>query len=104
MDTPKLRPLFLVKPGTMSARDIRRAEKLSGIIVVECADPESARYSEPPFTADVDQMARASVELLRMIMRHPSAELQRGNITKWLVEILLTGVKPTAIPPVKPSK
>lgn len=99
----KLRPLFIVKPGSMSARDIRRAEKLSGIVVVECSDPESARYSEPPLM-DMDAMSRASVELLRTIMRQPSPELNRGTITKWLVEILLTGVNPSPVASVKASK
>lgn len=100
----KLMPLFLVKPGTMSARDIRRAEKLSGIIVVECAEPDSARYSEAPFTGDIDMMARASMELLRIIMRQPNSELNRGSITKWLVEILLTGTKPLPVETVKSVK
>jgi hypothetical protein len=105
-DTPpvRLKPLFLVKPGTVSRKDIQRAERHSGICMIECADPESARYSEPPIDAKLDVQARAALSLLRMILRNGSSNFTRAELTKFFVEALLSGTSPTPIPPVAVTK
>lgn len=40
---PRMKPLFLIPPKSMSAKDIRRAERLAGIVIAECSDAPSAR-------------------------------------------------------------
>lgn len=100
----RLQPLFLVKPGTVTRADIRRAEKLGGICIIECADPESARYSEPPLEAQLDVQARACLSLLRMILRSPGVDFKRGDMTKFFIEALLNEGKPLMVTPVGPVK
>lgn len=82
MSESRMKPLFLVKPGTMSRADIRRAEKLAGVCIVECADPEGSRYSDPPIDAEIDVQARAALSLLRVILRQESPTFHRGDLTK----------------------
>jgi hypothetical protein len=94
-------PLFLVKPGSMNQRDIRRVEKLCGIVVAECADPDAARYSDPPLGATLDDQARAALELLRIVKNQASPDLKRGDLMRWFVDALLEGTKPKAVLPVK---
>lgn len=96
-----LKPLFLVKPGTVSQKDIRRAERLTGIVFVECSEPDSARYMEPPLHVGIDAQSRAALSLVRIIMKHPNADLNRGAITKWFVELLMDGEVPTPVEKVK---
>lgn len=84
-----VRPLFLVKPKSMSRRDINRAEKMSGICIVECAEPDTARYSEPPLDAQIDLQARAALSLMRIIMRSNNTTFYRQDITKWFIDAIL---------------
>ena len=58
---PDRKVLFLVKPNTVSREDITRAEQLSMICIIECAEPESARFLEPPLDAGLDRQARAGL-------------------------------------------
>jgi hypothetical protein len=59
---------LLVKTGTVSRRDIARAERLSFLCIVECSDPESSRFLEPPsLISNLDDQARAAQS------RRPSA-------------------------------
>ena len=100
-----LRPMFLVKPGTVSRKDINRAERLCGVCIVECAQPDSARYSEAPLGADLDEQARAALSLMRMILSSQSPNFTRGDLTKWFVDILLASHKqPESVGRVKPTK
>jgi hypothetical protein len=95
-------PLFLVKPGTIKRPDIRRAEKNCGITIVECSDPESARYSVPPITANIHEQARAALELFRWIASGDSGSVfYQRDMTKYFVKLLLEGSKPIAAEPVK---
>jgi len=96
-----MRPLFLVKPGTVSRRDIARAEKQSGICIVECSDTESARFCEPPLHANLDDQARAALSLLRMVLTQQSVDFKRGDLTKWFAQALLDGKRPEPVKPVK---
>lgn len=100
MSESRMKPLFLVKPGTMSRADIRRAEKLAGVCIVECADPEGSRYSDPPIDAEIDVQARAALSLLRVILRQESPTFHRGDLTKWFVNALLESRPPAPIAPV----
>ncbi len=96
-----LKPLFLVTPGSVSQKDIRRVERGCGIVMVECKEPDAARYSEPPIGADLDEQARAALSLLRVVISNPAENFSRAQLTKWFVEQLLSWKKPENIPPVK---
>lgn len=95
-----LKPLFLVKPGSVSRKDIERALRHSGVCIVECAETEAARYSEPPLGTDLNEQARAALSLMRMVIASPSAEFKRGELTKWFVDAILNGRVPEKVPPV----
>lgn len=100
----KLKPLFLVKPGSVSRKDIHRAEKQCGICIVECADPEASRYSEPPLTANLDEQSRAALSLMRMVLRSPNTDFKRAELVKWFVDILIGERPPLEVPTVKAVK
>ena len=97
----RIMPALLVKPGAMSKRDIARLERLGGILAVECADPESAKFVEAPFHGDIDDLSRAAMELLKLVLVQPNPDFTRATLTKWYVDILVSGKRPGAVPPVK---
>ena len=84
----KLQPMFLVAPGSISVKDKRRAERLCGICIVECKDTASAKYSDVPMGADLDDQARAALTLMRFVVTTPQANFTRAEIIKWFVEEL----------------
>jgi len=96
-----LKPLFLALPGSISRRDILRAEKMCGICIVECKDPDAARYSEPPLGANLDEQSRAALSLMRVIVSAGEQNFTRGQLTKWFVEELLTWKRPPEVKRVK---
>jgi hypothetical protein len=96
------RPLFLTKPQTISRRDINRAEKLCGICIVECADPDATRFCEPPLGADLDEQARAALTLMRVIVNSDAANFTRAELTKWFVQELFLWKQPQTVKRVKP--
>jgi len=99
-----LKPLFLVKPQSVSRKDIIRAEKHCGICIIECSDPDASRYSEPPLGANLDEQARAALSLLRMIMASQSPDFKRSELTKFFVNALLNGSRPQSVSPVSEVK
>lgn len=102
MDACKqLKPLFVVKPGSVSRKDIMRAERHSGICIVECAEPEAARYQELPIMHNLDDQARAALSLLRMVIHSQSVDFKRAELTKWFVQQLLEGHSPAQVLPTK---
>lgn len=103
-ETQKLKPLFLIKPKTMSRADIRRAEKLTGIVIVECEQPESARFLDAPPDAGLDVQARAALSLMRYIVANGSgatATFYKGDLTRFFIDALLTAPTPKSVAPVK---
>ena len=103
-EKPKMKPLFLVKPGSVTRRDISRAERLAGICIIECAEPESARYQELPMSYDLNDQARAALSLMRNIMTSPVADFKRAGLTKWFIEALLGWQRPANVPVVPAVK
>jgi hypothetical protein len=104
----KWHPLLLVKPKTMSRQDIRRAEKLGGICVVECAEPETARFVEAPLHVGTDALAGAALALVRFLQGQPQgSNFGRNEIAKWYVDFILKSAGPAgtpAVPTVPPVK
>lgn len=101
MEFKGLRPLFVVKPNTMSRKDIQRAEKLAGICIVECGEPEACRFLEAPPTANLDEQARAALALMRVILSAQKTDFSRGEMTKFFVDFLLNNKTPEQVMPVK---
>lgn len=103
----KARPLFIVKPKTMSRTDIRRAEKLTGICVVECDDPASVRLLEPPIDAEIGLQARAALKIFRMMVnggQHNTVTYNKSDVMRWFLDMLIAGSpipEPPRVPPVK---
>lgn len=90
-------PVFVVKTGTMSRRDINRLEKLSGFLVVESAEPETVRYLEPPVDADVPAQARAALSLFRMIKASTETTMYRQNLMKLFLDVLMDAPPPRVV-------
>lgn len=100
-----IKPLFIVKPKTISRRDIKRAEEHAGICIVECSDPDSTRFLDPPPAADLDVQARAAISLMRMINKSSAVQFQRSELNKWFVDMMLDWkAQPATVPPVQPPK
>ena len=97
----KLKALFLVKPNSVSRKDIKRVEQQCGICIVECTDTDAARYSEPPLGADLDSQARAALELLRVVLRSSTPDFKRGDLLRWFVDELVNNQKPVDVGKVK---
>lgn len=66
---PQMKPLFIIKPGSMSPQDIKRAERFAGLVIVECADPSAVRLLEPPLDKDVPAQAQAALQLMRKVTK-----------------------------------
>lgn len=84
------KPLFIIKAGTMSSRDIRRIEKLCDVVVAESTMPGEERFLETVFI-DADAKARAAYELFRRIKDTQAERLDKSTLIKWFVDILLNG-------------
>jgi hypothetical protein len=100
-DVTKRKILFLVKPKTVSRADLKRAEKSTDFLIIECAEPESARLLEPPPDAGLDKQACAALALMRVVATGQTLDYKRGDLTRMFVEILLKGSPPTTVPSVK---
>ena len=96
-DDKRLRPLFLAKPGSISRKDILRAERICGICIIECIDPDAARFCEPPLGANLDEQARAALDLMRLIVHSDKSSFTGGDLTKWFVGQLLSWNKPPEV-------
>lgn len=103
MDQPqKAMAVLLVRPKTISRKDIERAERIGGICIVECADPESARFVEAPALVErLEVQARAALWLLRRVVEGQEQQFSRGELTKWFVGALLDGKRPDPAPSVR---
>lgn len=102
MSDIRIKPLLVVKPGTISRRDIARAEKSASVLVIECADPESARFMLPPPESTIGDQAGAALSLMRMVLSTSEPTFTRGTLTKFFCDALLRNDKPKPVPPVQP--
>lgn len=103
----RLQPILLVKPGTVSRRDITRAERKGGICIVECETPWQARFVEAPLHANIDEQARAALSLLRYVLNGPvtGTSYTRGELTKVFVDAIVNfNAKPAHVAPVPAVK
>jgi len=99
---PKIKPLFLIAPGTMKLRDIKRAEKLCGIVIAECTKSDEARFLEPPvLLADIDTQARAALQMMRYVIRETAStttSFYGANLIRSFVNMLVEEPRPTSVP------
>lgn len=101
----KAKPIFIVKPGTMSRADISKAEEMGHICIVECAEPDEARFVEPPILGvDDDTQKTAAWRLMRYIIDNTDNSIRSFNgydLQRLLLRFLLDG-KP--VQPVQRAK
>ena len=88
MTKPLPKSLFLVKSGTMSKDDIKRAELMTGVCIVECEEPGSARFLVPPPTADITLQADAAMKVLTWIAGLSNQQVWRSEITAYFTKLL----------------
>ena len=102
MSDPIPKPVFLIPPGSISKRDIRRIEKSGMVIVAECSNAGGARFLDPPpLAVSLDARAAAAYELFRFIQHHSNSQFYKSEIVKWFVDILLREQKIEKVKTVK---
>lgn len=96
----RIKPLFLVKPKSMSRRDIRRAEKEAGIVIVECEEPQTTRLLEPPIDQEIEVQARAALQLMRYVLNNtagPTTTFYGSNLVKFFVDAMIYQPPPSRV-------
>jgi hypothetical protein len=93
-------PVLMVKPGTVSKKDIELARNLGFILIIECSEPEAARFVEPPIPANMDDQTRACVDLFRYIIDCGGRDttLYRADLVARWVRALMQGKRPESVP------
>jgi hypothetical protein len=87
-ELPIIKPLIVIKTGTVTKADISRLRK-SGLCAIESSDPQAIRYLEPPPLGYGEQEA-AAIKLFRHVMS-VSQEWNRITLSRKYVEILIEG-------------
>jgi len=101
----RYRPVLMIVPGSMSKRDIGRMERKGGIIVVECSEPETATFADPPAHRTMDDQARASMALFRWLsIKGTSFNTNNGDAIQFWVRALIEGKQPEAAPNARKAK
>lgn len=103
-DPVKVKPLFLIKPGAMKPRDLRRVEKHCGVIIAECSEPDSVRLVEPPLDADMDAQARAALTLTRLLINDDGPihkSFSKGDLIRFFTKVLMEAPQPKTVTKVK---
>jgi hypothetical protein len=98
-------PLLVVKTGTVSKEDIKRAEESAFICIIESENPEALRILDMPLqTASLDAQSRAALSLLRRILSagNSTANLQKADLVQIYVEALIG--KEEVVPKVPSAK
>lgn len=98
-------PVLMIEPGSMTRADIGRMERRGGIIVVECSNPDTTRFADPPGHLDMDEHARAAMSLVRWIhAKDPQFSTNNGTAIQFYVRALLEGKRPQSVSAVKKAK
>jgi len=93
MSKPAPKPLLLIKPGSMKPEDIKRAERLADVCIVECDDSASARFATPPPHANTEAQAAAAMRVLHWVSRQTGV-VNCAELTKYFTNFLLEQPKP----------
>ncbi len=83
-------PLFIIKRGSMSRRDIARIEKHAGLLVVESDDPASAVSVSKPCPSAVPMHAQVALELFRRITKALKTHYTKEQFLQEFCTILIT--------------
>lgn len=94
MSKPDPKPLFLVKPGTMTQEDIKRAERMACVCIVECAEPEAARYLVPPLAGDITAQGVAALRVLQWIADTDASQIWKNQITSYFTKLIIQQAQP----------
>ena len=88
MTKPLPEALFLVKTGSISKDDIKRAERMTGVCIVECEDPGAARFMVPPPVADITLQADAAMRVLTWVSGLNQQQVWRSEITAYFTQLI----------------
>lgn len=96
-----MKPVVVLPPGKMSARDRRKLER-NDILVVECEDPSLVRFIEPPPAnlADYTIQQRAALQLFKVVtgrLQIVGTTIRSEEWHRLYVEILLQGFFPDPV-------
>lgn len=84
---------------------MRRAEKQTGLCIVQCTDPDAVRMLEPPIDAEIPAQARAALSLFRYIKdtgtSNTSSTFYKGDLLRWFVDALCKEPTPPPVASVK---
>ena len=94
MSKPNAKPLFLIKPGTIKKEDIARVERHSGVCIVECEDPEGARFLTQLPTGDISAQGYAALKVLDWIASQTETSIYRSQITQYFTRLIIEQAKP----------
>lgn len=99
-------PILMVKPGTVSKKDIELARNLGFILIIECDEPEAARFVEPPIPASMDDQTRACLDLFRYVMDTGNRDtvFYKVDLVQRWVRALTQGKRPDSVPPTEKVK
>ncbi len=100
----KMKPIVILKAGTMSKNDIR-ALRANGLCVVESQEPAAIRFMEPaPQGYDVQEWA--AIELARVLLRDGTVGSckHRQAIGSMYADILLQGDPLRRVPQIENTK
>lgn len=87
-ETKQIKPVVILKTGTMSRKDIGVLRK-NGLCVVESDAPDDVRFMEP-ITSGYESAERAAIELFQSVMQtgDPTTYWQRHMLADKFVRIL----------------
>lgn len=94
MSKPDPKPIFLVKPNTISKEDIKRAERMASVCIVECTEPEAARFLVPPPLGDISAQGVAALRVLQWVATNANGTVYRSDLTNYFTRLILEQAKP----------
>lgn len=99
-------PILMVKPGTVSKEDIKRAFENGFVLIIENSEPAEARFIEPPIMAKIDAQARAALSLFRNIVfnGNSGSSYHRCELTAFWIKALMESSAPESVAKVKGAK
>lgn len=94
MSKPVQKPLFLIKPGTIKKEDIARAERHAGVCIVECDDPEGARFLSQIPAGDITAQGYAALKVIEWISSLNDTTIYKSQITQYFTSLIVAQAKP----------
>lgn len=94
MSKPDPKPIFLVKPGTVSKEDIKRAERMACVCIVECTEPEAARFLIPPPVGDISAQGIAALKVMHWLSTKADTTVYKSTLTNFFTQLMVEQATP----------